>query len=159
MVSHHGTTFALKELLGARQAEDGQGGPALTAPELHAWRKEAELLAGLRHPHVLAFMGIVVSPPCIVTGEDGWRAMRWEGGLGIARRRGSAVLMGSQPWSTPPRVRWRGGACSLPARHAALQEPPALQGPPMLAPCTPRPRAVHAGLALRPAAGRGRREG
>lgn len=67
MVSHHGTTFALKELLGARQAEDGQGGPALTAPELHAWRKEAELLAGLRHPHVLAFMGIVVSPPCIVT--------------------------------------------------------------------------------------------
>jgi len=38
---------------------------------------EAAVMARFAHPNLVAFLGIVAMPPCILTGNEGWG---WEGG-------------------------------------------------------------------------------
>ncbi len=39
-------------------------------PHLHAslFRREASMMAALRHPNVVAFLGVCATPPCVATG-------------------------------------------------------------------------------------------
>ena len=46
---------------------DRTGDPQARQAQLDALRREAGLLAAMRHPNILAFMGLTTSPPAIVT--------------------------------------------------------------------------------------------
>ncbi|KAI8465776.1 MAG: kinase-like domain-containing protein [Monoraphidium minutum] len=65
----NGTEVAIKELKppnlnsGSQEASETSWNRRMMA-EL---AKEVKILSGLRHPHVVLFMGVTLSPPCIVT--------------------------------------------------------------------------------------------
>lgn len=65
------TLVAVKVLLSADDAAAKSNGSSISLPpsvvdELH---KEAGLMASLRHPNVVLFLGVCSSPPAVVTGE------------------------------------------------------------------------------------------
>lgn len=70
LANYNGTTFAVKELIAAagERGAAGQPPPLSAAAKLREIEREAQLVAGVRHPHVLAFMGVCLEPPCLVTG-------------------------------------------------------------------------------------------
>ncbi|PRW60943.1 Serine threonine- kinase CTR1 [Chlorella sorokiniana] len=70
LADYKGTAFAVKQLfLGGheRGAAAPQQQQQLSAAELREFQREAELVADVHHPHCLAFMGICLEPPCLVT--------------------------------------------------------------------------------------------
>lgn len=49
-------------------SSSGSGTLSLPLPVMEALQKEAGLMASLRHPNVVLFLGVCASPPAVVTG-------------------------------------------------------------------------------------------
>ncbi|KAI7839198.1 hypothetical protein COHA_007087 [Chlorella ohadii] len=69
LASWFGTEVAVKILIVGHvaSASEAQRALSLSAPIMQKLEAEASLLASLRHPHVVNFLGICHEPPCIVT--------------------------------------------------------------------------------------------
>jgi len=65
-----GTPVACKVLLSA-DAEFSHEVLVLPEATTRELQKEAAVMARMRHPNIVAFMGLCTLPPCILTGEDG----------------------------------------------------------------------------------------
>jgi serine/threonine protein kinase len=79
------TLVAVKLLLStddaAAAARSGGGLRSLPAPAIAELEKEAGLMASLRHPNIVLFLGVCSSPPAVVTGA--WVVV-WCGGGWLA---------------------------------------------------------------------------
>jgi hypothetical protein len=66
------TLVAVKLLLSAEDAAAASRGDAgslsLPPPAMEELQKEAGLMASLRHPNVVLFLGVCTTPPALVTG-------------------------------------------------------------------------------------------
>lgn len=64
------TPVAVKVLIGMANLEDedaAEKAMTLSNPVLNGLAKESTMMAALRHPNVVGFLGICLSPPCMVT--------------------------------------------------------------------------------------------
>ena len=71
----HETLVAVKVLLDLEEMQK-QAGPeaawTLSNPVLYNLQKECGLIASLRHPNVVQFMGVSAFPPAMITGAACW---------------------------------------------------------------------------------------
>lgn len=64
------TPVAVKMLLGVTnndEVDSNEAAMSLSSPMLEGLAKESSMMAALRHPNVVGFLGICLNPPCIVT--------------------------------------------------------------------------------------------
>jgi serine/threonine protein kinase len=84
------TLVAVKLLLStedaAAAAKSGSASLGFPQPALEALQKEAGMMASLRHPNVVLFLGLCTSPPAVVTGGNS---------------RGGGGDDGREPWKAP----------------------------------------------------------
>ena len=103
LAQHNHTAVAVKVLMRLDDSSAGGSGSggtgasgeqaaALSAPELRAMLKEAELMASVRHPHVVQLLAICERPPAIVSGA----LVRSWGGLGVLGVQGPVLAVAAQ---------------------------------------------------------------
>lgn len=68
LAQYHETDVAVKILLSLEDIE-GAASKMMPHPMLEGLRKEASMIAALRHPNTLSFIGYSKVPPCIITGN------------------------------------------------------------------------------------------
>lgn len=61
------TLVAVKILMSGGSIEDDHEGLSLSNPVLTSLAKESNMMAALRHPNVVGFLGVCMEPPCIIT--------------------------------------------------------------------------------------------
>ena len=61
------TPVAVKILIGMDPTEEDEHALTLSSPVLDALAKESTMMAALRHPNVVSFLGVCLQPPSIVT--------------------------------------------------------------------------------------------
>ena len=74
------TPVACKVLINA-DAEVSQESMELPEATMKELQSEAAVMAQMRHPTIIGFMGMCTLPPCIMTGGAGWAASRGNGVL------------------------------------------------------------------------------
>lgn len=67
LANWHETKVVAKVLLDSSITESQAAGLSLSSPLLNKLQDEAALMASLRHPSIVMFMGVCTFPPCLVT--------------------------------------------------------------------------------------------
>ena len=67
---------------------------SLSNPILHNLQTEAGMMAALRHPNIVGFLGVVASPPCVGASPGCSRVRASVGGLEGAGGMGLRALVG-----------------------------------------------------------------
>jgi hypothetical protein len=90
----HETPVAVKLLFSLQDTKQDPGEAALTLsnPILFNLQKECGLMASLRHPNVVQFMGVSAVPPAMITG--GCALARTAAGGSDGRGRGAGQIWG-----------------------------------------------------------------
>jgi hypothetical protein len=59
---------------GLEDAEDIERALTMSNPVMESLQKESGMMAALRHPNIVGFLGVCITPPCVVTGalHPGW---------------------------------------------------------------------------------------